>query len=109
MTKTIWCDFEQKDAVHNGEVDQNNELLFQCATLGCGHFVKLPKGMTTDEINTWFATYKVDNTGKVTAEDVTATTAVQEDVLAQLASTPVPEPVEATPAPEETPVDPQTT
>ena len=94
MTKIIFCDFEQTDTYHDGSVDQNNDLLFQCSTPECGHFIKLPSGMTVEEIDAWLSNYKETNVGKVTVAEVQAVATEQENVLSQLS---------------EAPIDPQTT
>jgi hypothetical protein len=85
MTKELFCDYEQKDTTHNLSVDLNNEILMECTTEECGHFIKFPAGLTPEEIDAKLVEYREANLGKVTAAELEASRAEQEGVLAALA------------------------
>ena len=65
MTKTVYCDTERKDTDHTAEVDKNSEIVLSCNTKDCNHFIKLPAGMTTDQIKSHLTEYKEQNSGDI--------------------------------------------
>jgi len=78
-TLQIFCANCQTETPHTGEVDLNGELVFTCQTEGCGRFIKVPAGMTAEEIHAHFADHKEANVGQVS---VAASHAALEDVFA---------------------------
>lgn len=79
QTIQLFCSKCQIETPHAGSVDLNGELVFTCLNeLGttldgngaqvpvyCDRFIKLPAGMTEEEINAFFAKYKADSEGQV--------------------------------------------
>lgn len=61
MEKTIYCDAEKKDTVHEVTVDKNEEINFTCKTDGCGRVIKFPKGYNVDQIREGLAKHKAHN------------------------------------------------
>lgn len=65
-TISVFCANEQMETDHTGAVDLNGELVFTCT--GCGRFIKLPVGMTADEVKAYFETHKEANVGQVSVQ-----------------------------------------
>lgn len=62
-TITIFCAKEQADTLHTGQVDLNGELVFTCTT--CDGFIKVPAGMSVEDIKTHLAEHKEANEGQI--------------------------------------------
>ncbi len=64
-TLQIFCANCQNDVPHTGEVDLNGELVFTCTTPDCGRFIKVPAGMSAEEIHAYFVAQRESNVGQV--------------------------------------------
>lgn len=63
----VYCTICQTETPHTGTVDLNGELVFSCTVCNVG-FLKLPAGLTIDEIKAAFASHESENSGNVIIE-----------------------------------------
>lgn len=80
-TKKIFCAKEQIDTAHTGAVVNNGEFIFTC---DCGEFIKFPAGLSAQELENAFETYKAANIGQVSAEDAEKELEASKDTLKDL-------------------------
>ena len=65
-TKEVFCAKCQQDTTHTGAVDPNGEIVLTCTV--CGGFIKLPSGLSRDEMEAILVDHKDANKGQVSVE-----------------------------------------
>lgn len=81
--KTIFDPIAQREVFHELSVDRNGEIVAQSQV--SNHMVKIPAGMSAEEINQWIAQYKEANQGQVKAEAAEIQNAESQSVLDAIA------------------------
>jgi hypothetical protein len=64
-TRTAFCANCQAETPHAITMDENQEGVLTC---DCGRFIKIPAGMSKDDIDSHLEAHKESNQGQVTQE-----------------------------------------